>query len=100
MPIWPGSACRESRSVDSWRTLHCPAAHRVPIYAPAGTPPAVVARLNQEINRILALPGPRERIAALGGDPAPMTPAQFHERAVDDGKRFGKIIRERKIVGD
>jgi len=69
-------------------------------YAPAGTPPAVVARLNQEINRILALPAPRERIAALGGEPAPMTPAQFHERAVDDGKRFGKIIRERKIVGD
>jgi tripartite-type tricarboxylate transporter receptor subunit TctC len=69
-------------------------------YAPAGTPPAVVARLNQEINRILALPAPRERIAALGGEPAPMTPAQFHERAVEDGKRFGKIIRERKIVGD
>ena len=69
-------------------------------YAPAGTPPTVIARLNQEINRILSLPGPRERIAALGGEPAPMTPAQFHEKALDDGKRFGKIIRERKIVGD
>ena len=69
-------------------------------YAPAGTPPTAIARLNQEINRILSLPGPRERIAALGGEPAPMTPAQFHEKALDDGKRFGKIIRERKIVGD
>jgi hypothetical protein len=29
-----------------------------------------------------------------------MSPAQFHDKAIDDGKRFGKIIRERRIVGD
>jgi tripartite-type tricarboxylate transporter receptor subunit TctC len=69
-------------------------------YAPAGTPPEVVARLNREINKALALPGPRERIAALGGEPAPMTPDQFHDRALEDAARFGKVIRERKIVGD
>jgi tripartite-type tricarboxylate transporter receptor subunit TctC len=69
-------------------------------YAPAGTPAAVVARLNQEINRILALPAPRERITALGGEPAPMTPSQFRDKAAADGKRFGAIIRERRIVGD
>lgn len=69
-------------------------------YAPAGTPPDVIARLNREINRILTLPGPRERILALGGVPAAMTPAQFHEKAMEDAKRFGQIIRERKIVGD
>ena len=70
------------------------------IYAPAGTPAEVITRLNREINRVLTLPGPRERIAALGGEPAPMTPAQFHDKALEDGKRFGKVIRERKIVGD
>jgi len=69
-------------------------------YAPAGTPADVIARLNREINRILALPGPRERIQALGGEPAVMTPAQFHHKAMEDAKRFGQIIRERKIVGD
>lgn len=69
-------------------------------YAPAGTPADVVSRLNREINRILGLPGPRERIQALGGEPAVMTPAQFHDKAREDAKRFGKIIRERKIVGD
>jgi tripartite-type tricarboxylate transporter receptor subunit TctC len=69
-------------------------------YAPAGTPADVIARLNREVNHILTLPGTRERIEALGGEPAPMTPAQFHDKAVDDGKRFGKIIRERQIVGD
>jgi tripartite-type tricarboxylate transporter receptor subunit TctC len=69
-------------------------------YAPAGTPADVVTRLNREINRILALPGPRDRIQALGGEPVPMTPAQFHDKAMEDAKRFGQIIRERKIVGD
>jgi tripartite-type tricarboxylate transporter receptor subunit TctC len=70
------------------------------VYAPAGTPPNVIARLNREINHALTLPGPRERIAALGGEPAPMTPEQFHDKALEDGQRFGKIIRERKIVSD
>ena len=69
-------------------------------YAPAGTPTDVVARLNREINRILTLPGPRERILALGGEPAPMTPAQFHDKAMEDARRFGKVIRERRITGD
>ncbi|MDN8618241.1 Bug family tripartite tricarboxylate transporter substrate binding protein [Variovorax ginsengisoli] len=69
-------------------------------YAPAGTPTQVIARLNLEINKALALPGPRERIAALGGEAAPMTPEQFRDKALEDGKRFGKVIREQKIVGD
>ncbi|PZQ02288.1 MAG: ABC transporter substrate-binding protein [Variovorax paradoxus] len=70
------------------------------VYAPAGTPADIVNRLNREINKALTLPGPRDRILALGGEPAPMTPAQFHAKALEDGMRFGKLIRERKIVGD
>jgi tripartite-type tricarboxylate transporter receptor subunit TctC len=69
-------------------------------YAPAGTPAPVIERLNREINRILDTPALRERITALGGEPAPMTPAQFAAKAEEDSKRFGAIIRERKIVGD
>ena len=69
-------------------------------YAPASTPAAVVSRLNGEINRILGTPAMKDRIQALGGVPAPMTPAEFQAKAADDSKRFGGIIRERKIVGD
>ena len=69
-------------------------------YAPAGTPAAVVTRLNTEINRILASAAMKERIQALGGVPAPMTPAEFQAKAAQDSQRFGAIIRERKIVGD
>jgi tripartite-type tricarboxylate transporter receptor subunit TctC len=69
-------------------------------YAPAGTPAEVVARLNAEINRLLGTAAVKERIAALGGEPAPMTPAQFQAKAAEDSQRFGAIIKERRIVGD
>jgi tripartite-type tricarboxylate transporter receptor subunit TctC len=69
-------------------------------YAPAATPTAVVMRLNSEINKILATQVVRERIAALGGEALPLTPAQFAAKATEDSKRFGAIIKERKISGD
>ena len=69
-------------------------------YAPGGTPADVIAKLNGEINRILGTPALRERIAALGGEPAPMSPTQFAAKAAEDSRRFGAIIKERKIVGD
>jgi len=63
-------------------------------------PQDIVARLNREINRQLQTPAIRDRVAALGGEVAPMTPAEFAERGRRDAERFGAIIRERKIVGD
>ena len=69
-------------------------------YAPAGTPAAVVGRLNSEINRIVATPAVTERIDAIGGVPAPMSPAEFGAKAAEDSRRFGAIIKERRIVGD
>jgi tripartite-type tricarboxylate transporter receptor subunit TctC len=69
-------------------------------YAPAATPAPVVARLNTEINKILRSPAFVERMNAIGGIPAPMTPQEFGQRAADDSKRFGKLIRDRKIKGE
>jgi len=69
-------------------------------YAPAGTPPEVVAQLNAQINRALALPAVKERISALGGEAVPGSPAEFHQRAAADSQRFGAVIRDRKIVAD
>jgi len=69
-------------------------------YAPAGIPADVVAKLNREINKILATPAYKERLASLGGEPAPMTPAAFGAKAHEDAVRFGKLIRERGIRGD
>jgi tripartite-type tricarboxylate transporter receptor subunit TctC len=69
-------------------------------YAPAGTPPAIIARLNTEINKILRSQSVKERVAALGGEAAPMTPQQFAAKAAEDSRRFGTLIRERKITAD
>lgn len=69
-------------------------------YAPAGTPADVVTRLNREINRILATTAVKDRITALGGDALALTPAEFGAKATEDSKRFGALIKERKIIGD
>lgn len=68
------------------------------VYAPARTPSEVIARLNTEINRALATDALKERIMAVGNIPAPMSPQEFGDRARDDSKRFGAIIRERGIT--
>ena len=69
-------------------------------YAPAGTPADVVARLNREINKILGTQAVKDRITALGGEALPLTPQEFGAKASEDSKRFGTLIRERKIIGD
>ena len=69
-------------------------------YAPTATPADVVNRLNREINRILSTQALKDRIQNLGGEALPLTPAEFAARAANDSKRFGAIIRERKISGD
>lgn len=69
-------------------------------YAPAATPATVIARLNQEINRILGTHAVKDRIAALGGEALPITPAEFAAKAAEDSQRFRAIIKERKISAD
>lgn len=69
-------------------------------YAPAGTPAEVVGRLNREINKILGSQAVKDRIMAIGGVPAPMSPSDFNMRASIDGARFGALIKARNIKGD
>ncbi len=69
-------------------------------YAPAGTPAELVGRLNREINRILATRPIQDRIASIGGEALPLAPAEFGARAADDSRRYGALIRERKIAAD
>ena len=69
-------------------------------YAPAATPPAVIARLNGEINKILSSKAFADRMTALGAIAAPSTPAEFAARASSDNARFGALIRSAGIKGD
>jgi tripartite-type tricarboxylate transporter receptor subunit TctC len=68
------------------------------LYAPAGTPAAVIERVNREVNAALALPAVRTQIATLAADASPMTPAQLAAQMKSDSDRYGAIIRERKIT--
>ncbi len=69
-------------------------------YAPSATPPAVVSKLNAEINKILKTKAFQDRITALGAIAAPMSPADFGMRATIDSVRFSALIKARGIKGD
>ncbi len=63
------------------------------VLVPAGTPPEIVARLNAEINKVLALPDMRERIGELGADPAGGTSEQFATFIKDEMTRWHALIK-------
>lgn len=63
------------------------------VVAPAGTPPAVVDRLNADFNKVLALPAVRDRIAALGGNIVGGSPAQFDGFIRKELARWAKTIK-------
>jgi tripartite-type tricarboxylate transporter receptor subunit TctC len=50
----------------------------VGMIVPAGTPPQIVTKLNQEALKALASPDLRDRMAKMGADPSPMTPEAFN----------------------
>lgn len=62
--------------------------------APAGTPPAVVNRLNAEIARLSKTPEMREALAAQHSDPYHDTPSGFAALIANDIAKYGKIIRD------
>jgi tripartite-type tricarboxylate transporter receptor subunit TctC len=67
------------------------------IVAPKGTPPAVIAALNQALNAVLADPRLKARFAELGGVPMPTTPAEFGRLVVDDTAKWARVIRAANI---
>ncbi len=68
--------------------------------APAGTPPAVVARMNQEVNAIIAMPDVRTRMNTVGIDVRGGTAEEFSTEMREDHDRYGRIIREFGIKAD
>jgi tripartite-type tricarboxylate transporter receptor subunit TctC len=67
------------------------------IGAPKNVPTEIVNRLNQEITAGLADPKIKARLANLGSEPMPMTPADFEKLIVAETKKWGKVIREANI---
>jgi tripartite-type tricarboxylate transporter receptor subunit TctC len=68
------------------------------VMMPAGTPDAIVERLNREFNAVLALALVRERLAALGADPAGGTAAAFAERLAAERARWREAVTAARIT--
>jgi tripartite-type tricarboxylate transporter receptor subunit TctC len=64
------------------------------IFAPRATPKEVVARLNAEINRIVAAPDIRVRLADEGADVRPMSIEQFTAFARTESDKYLEIIKQ------
>lgn len=61
--------------------------------APKGTPAAIVAKLNREINDALAEPKMKARLAELGGDPIAGTPADFWKIHTFETEKWAKVVK-------
>lgn len=63
------------------------------VFTTAGTPKDVVAKLNAEIVRILAMPDVREKLIGIGMDPVSMTPEQFGDFVRADIAKWAKVVK-------
>jgi tripartite-type tricarboxylate transporter receptor subunit TctC len=70
------------------------------IAAPKGTPPEIVEKLNQAVNAVLADPKLQARLAELGGEPMPMTPAEFGKLVAEETEKWAKVIRAANIKAE
>jgi tripartite-type tricarboxylate transporter receptor subunit TctC len=67
------------------------------VYAPAGLPPAVLARLNSEINKVLGHPELKAAFAKIGIEPRGTTPEEAAPFTRSEYEKWKKVIVEGKI---
>jgi tripartite-type tricarboxylate transporter receptor subunit TctC len=61
--------------------------------APKGTPPEIIAKLNEAIGAALADPHVNKRLVDLGSVQVTMTPDEFHKVIVDETAKWAKVIK-------
>jgi tripartite-type tricarboxylate transporter receptor subunit TctC len=67
------------------------------VTAPAGTPPAIIAKLNAEIVKAFTLPEIRNRLLAAGVEPETSTPEALGERIRRDTEKWATVIKSANI---
>jgi tripartite-type tricarboxylate transporter receptor subunit TctC len=76
--------------VDTWYGL----------FAPAGTPPEVVARLNTEVNSLLQSPDVRDALARQGMTAVADKPERLGALVADELERWSRVVAAAKIKAD
>ena len=70
------------------------------ILAPAGTPPAVIKRVADEVAAIVKLPDVKQKFDEMGTIPVGSTPAEFESFIGTETAKWGKVIRDAKITAE
>ena len=70
------------------------------LFAPKGVPGAVVAKLNKEVNAVLAQPDVREKVRKLGGDVSQKDQAVFDAMIKQDFKESSALVKEAGLKAD
>lgn len=77
-----------SFSVASWSGLH----------APAGTPPAIIRKINADVLAVLATADVKQRIDALGLEVNPSSPEELALQIRGDMQKWAKLVKDKNIV--
>jgi len=70
------------------------------ILAPAGTPKAIVGRLNAELVRIMRSPELKDRLAAMATEPATGTPEEFADFIKRETAKWAEVVRQAGLKAD
>ncbi|HUQ24838.1 MAG TPA: tripartite tricarboxylate transporter substrate binding protein [Burkholderiales bacterium] len=70
------------------------------LFAPTGTPQAIIDKVAADTAKVLAMPDVREKLAAIGLEPVGNTPAEFAAIVRRDYEKWGKVIRDANIKLD
>ena len=76
--------------VDSWYAM----------FAPAKTPPAIVARMQKEVARVIQLPDVKQMLLLQGGDTVGSTPEELDRVVKGELRKWAELIRDAKIEVD
>ncbi len=72
-------------------------AQRYGLIAPAGTPPAIVAKLNSALREALTSADVKAKIAAEGAEPIPGTPEDYAKDIADEWSKWSKVVQDAGI---
>ena len=70
------------------------------VHVPIGTPPALIAQINRNINEVLKMRDIQERMAAAGFEVGATSVPEFAAFVKRDFERYGKVIRQANIRAD
>lgn len=68
------------------------------LLAPKATPPALIARLHDDVAKVLAMPDVRKDLLAKGADPGDMSAAEFGRFIADEQAKWARLVKEAGIV--